>query len=417
MVPYAPTRIRTRPLHLIRALRAQGHDVTVATLWVDALERDALDELARDVNGLVAEHMPIARSLWNCLRTLPGSDPLQAHFSWSPRLAARLQQLVDTSRFDVVHVEHLRGVRYGLMLNRMLATRVGRPALVWDSVDCISHLFRRTSTESQMPRARLAARLELGRTERFEGSATTAFDRVLVTSDADRHELLQLTRAATSSPREPCVDVVPNGVDLDYFSPTDGPREPMTLVVTGKMSYHANATAAVWFVRQVMPAVWAVHPSARVWIVGKDPGREVQKLGQSWGGSLRQEHANGRAVKGDVLVTGTVPDVRPFLRRAALAIAPIQYGVGIQNKVLEAMACGTPVVATAEAVAGLRARPGTEVAAASSPTELAIRIIDLLNDPARRADLGRAGRRFIERDHDWRRICARLTDIYRHART
>ena len=383
---------------------------------MDALERDALDELARDVNGLVAERMPIARSLWNCLRTLPGSDPLQAHFSWSPRLAARLQQLVDQSSFDVVHVEHLRGVQYGLRLNRVLSTRVPRPALVWDSVDCISHLFRRTSTESGMPRARLAALLELGRTERFEGSATAAFDRVLVTSDADRHELLQLTRRAANAPTEPQVDVVPNGVDLDYFSPTGEPREPLTLVVTGKMSYHANATAAVWFVQQVLPEVWSAHPSVRVWIVGKDPGREVQKLGHRWNGDLRPANSNG-AARGDVLITGTVPDVRPFLRRATLAVAPIQYGVGIQNKVLEAMACGTPVVATAEAVGGLRARPGTDVAVASSPTELAKTVIDLLNDPARRADMGRAGRRFIERDHDWRRVGARLTDIYRHARS
>ena len=386
----------------------------MATLWADAIERDALDELAKDVNGLVAEHMPIARSLWNCLRTLPGGDPLQAHFSWNPRLASRLQHLVEESKFDVVHVEHLRGVQYGLMLNRVLAMRVWRPALVWDSVDCISHLFRRTSRESRMPRARLAARLELGRTERFEGSATTAFDRVLVTSAVDRHELLQLPRPATA-PREPRVDVVPNGVDLEYFLPTNDPREPLTLVVTGKMSYHANATAAVWFTRQVMPAVWAAHPSARLWIVGKDPGREVRKLGQWWDGDLSQTHLDGSAAR--VLITGTVPEVRPFLRRATLAIAPIQYGVGIQNKVLEAMACGTPVVATAEAVTGLCARPGRDVAVASSATELARAVVELLNDPARRADMGRAGRRFIECDHDWRRVGARLTDIYRHARS
>ena len=401
IVPYAPNRIRTRPLHLIKALGAEGHEMTVATLWTSDEERAEIDALGIAPSHMIAERQPLARSAWNCLRALAGTEPLQAHFSWSPRLAARLRQAVDDTPFDVVHVEHLRGVRYGLLLRRLVSDRPLRPAFVWDSVDSISLLFHRAAQESQVPLARMAARLELPRTRRYERRVGRRFDRVIVTSEADRSEFLRLTRPAGDGGAALRVDVVPNGVDLDYFSPAADVREPLTLVVTGKMSYHANVSAVRWLVDEVMPRVWSTLPAARLWIVGKDPPREVVKMGSP---------------DARVVVTGTVPDVRPFLRRAALAVAPIQYGVGIQNKVLEAMACATPVVATAEAVAGLRAQDGSEVVVATTPAEFALAIVTLLQDPAVRGRLGQAGRTFTERHHDWRQVGAAMTELYRHAR-
>ena len=415
VVPYAPTRIRTRPYHLLRALLSRGHEVTVATLWQSEEERDALDDLAKAGGRVAAERLPLGRSVWNCLRALSGTDPLQAHYSWSPRLAARLSQAVVETTFDVVHIEHLRGVRYGLALADTLSARAERPALVWDSVDCISALFRRAARESQTRRVRVAARLELARTERCESSVAARFDRVVVTSDDDRSELLQLSdrRSPTSPP--PRIDVLPNGVDLDYFSPGPEPREPLTLVITGKMSYHANATAVARFVEDVMPAIWAELPDTRLWVVGKDPTRELLKLGMPFDAASPNGGPSG-ARDPRVLLTGAVPDLRPFLRRATLAIAPIQYGVGIQNKVLEALACETPVVASHQAVAALEARSGMELAVASGPRELAGAVVALLKDPARRARLGQAGRAFVERRHDWGAIGSRLTTIYQHAR-
>jgi glycosyltransferase involved in cell wall biosynthesis len=168
------------------------------------------------------------------------------------------------------------------------------------------------------------------------------------------------------------------------------------------MSYHANATAVVRFVRDVMPAVWAELPETRLWVVGKDPGREVVELGASSG-------------EPRVVVTGTVEDVRPFLRKAALAVAPIQYGVGVQNKVLEALACGTPTVATRQAVSALEVRNGDELVVATGARELAGAIVALLRDPLRREHLGRTGRAFVERRHDWRSLAGQLTGIYRNA--
>lgn len=399
VVPYAPTRIRTRAYHLIRALAGSGVGLTVATVWSDETERATVDALAgvEGVREVMAERVSKVASLWNCLRAAPGPDPLQAHFSWNARLASRLADRVRAGGIDVVHVEHLRGVRYGLALaDQRSRSGAAAPALVWDAVDCITSLFRRTAARSQAWKARCAARLELPRTARFEAVAAGRFDRVVVTSADDGREL----QALPGGDRLPAghVGVLSNGVDLRREPADGGSREPGTIVVTGKMSYHANATAVLWLAREVMPRVWAQAPGVRLWIVGSRPPREVAAL------------AGPR-----VEVTGEVPDVGDYLSRASVAVAPIQYGVGVQNKVLEAMACGTPLVATSTAVGDLAADPGRDLVVADGAVEFARAIVSLLADDERRAALGRAGRVFVERHHGWPAMANRLTRIYQEA--
>jgi glycosyltransferase involved in cell wall biosynthesis len=422
IVPYVPDRIRTRPFHLIKALASEGHRVTLATLWSDREESAAAQRLAGHLESLLTERIRITRSIWNCVRALPSSRPIQASYCWSPKLARRIVPLVQTTHFDVIHIEHLRGVRYGLMVKETLERReIKRPLLVWDSVDCITQLFRQAAQESHAFRSRLTSRMELPRTARYEGWLVTRFGRVLVTSQTDRDELVKLAQnwgerqgVDSSASRANRVAVIPNGVDLDYFCPNGETREPATLVISGKMSYHANVTAVVRFVEEVMPRIWAERPETRLWIVGKDPSPEIQRLGVLWRDGSSAASKNG-SNKSKIQITGTVEDVRPFLRRATLAVAPIQYGAGIQNKVLEALACGTPVVATPQAVTALQARPGQDLILARDLQELARSVLSLLKSPEHRLQLGQSGRQFVERHHQWPTIARNLTKIYRDA--
>jgi sugar transferase (PEP-CTERM/EpsH1 system associated) len=403
VVPYAPTRIRTRPLHLIRALGARGHHVTLATLWSDAAERRALEALSSEVTGILTQPIGAMRSLWNCICAAPSGEPLQAHYSWSPSLSRLMGRSLGEQHFDVVHVEHLRGVRYGLsILDHLPRVTDHRIPVIWDSVDCISDLFRRAARRGPTAAVRWAARLELPRTERYEGTVTQRFDRVLTTSEADRQGLLALAdKAGTARPDlARRVVVIPNGVDLDHFMPPTGPREAATLVISGKMSYHANVAAVVAFADEVLPRIVRDRPETQLVIVGQDPAPVVRALAERPG----------------VTVTGTVADVRPFLQRATLAVAPIQYAVGVQNKVLEAMACATPVVATPAAVEALGVADGRELVVARDAEEMATRIVELLGQPDDRARIGTAGRRYVETHHDWRSIADRLSDLYRDAR-
>ena len=158
-----------------------------------------------------------------------------------------------------------------------------------------------------------------------------------MTSSEDRAALQELTARYGGADEVKLVEVLPNGVDLNYFAPQNLPRQGETIVFSGKMSYHANVASVLYLVHEIMPIVWRERPSVGLWVVGQSPTRAVQAL-------ARDER---------VKVTGFVPDLRPYLAQAAVAVSPIRYGVGIQNKVLEAMAMGTPVVTSPRACQAL----------------------------------------------------------------
>ncbi len=396
VVPNPPSLVRVRPYNLIRHLRARGHEVTIAAPWSDAAERadvERLREQGFDVETAFLSRPEIVRNL---LRALVGGLPLQATYAESAALRRALARRIAAAPPDLVHVEHLRGAAYGLALRQIpLATRL---PIVWDSVDCISYLFEQAAAYSRSLRSRLLTLFELARTRQYEGRLLFRFDRVLATSPIDKAALEALAALWAKPAPPPPVTVLPNGVDLDYFAPGEEPRQPATIIFTGKMSYHANATAALHLVNDIMPLVWEARPDAQVWIVGKDPTAPVQ--------ALARRHPQ-------VTVTGAVPDLRPYLRRAALAVAPLVYGAGIQNKVLEAMACATPVVASRRAVLSLQAVDGEHLLVADGPAQFAQQIMRLLSDADLRARLGQAGRHYVETHHAWEHIIDNLETIYR----
>jgi polysaccharide biosynthesis protein PslH len=416
IVPYTPNPIRVRPYEFVRALLRRGHAVTLATLWTSPTEQDDLDRLTQMGAHVLSEPMPAWQSARNSLAALPASTPLQAVYSWQPALFRTLRTLVQEQHFDAIHVEHLRGSRYGLELLDHLQSNPMRPPVVWDSVDCISHLFAQAAAQSRSTKSKLMTRFELPRTERYEARLIRTFDHTVVTSTIDRAALLELARqhgspdskaASGAAPDVAAkVDVVPNGVDLEHFS-FCGPeqRHPNRIVFSGKMSYHANVTAALHLVDEIMPLVWAQRPDAEVWLVGKDPAPELRALAEKQSGTTS-------AIGGRVFVTGEVPAMQDYIQSAAVAVAPLLYGAGIQNKVLEAMACGASVAASPQASQSLAAVPGQDFLLASAPTEFAAAILSVLASADLRAELGRAGRRFVEKNHSWDSAVAQLEGIY-----
>lgn len=390
VVPYVPNLVRVRPYNLIKHLAARGNQVTVLTVWSSAQEQADLAHLRQICHEVHAVSMPVWHSLVNSLLALPSRrKPLQSVYSWKPQLVAHLN---GQSPYDVVHVEHLRGSRYGLHLRHHTQLPV-----VWDSVDCITHLFRQAASQSKNVTGRLRSWLDLERTAWYEGWLLDKFHHVLVTSPVDREALLSLKHNG-SQPAP--ISVLGNGVDVDHFSPNPSvEREPATLVISGKMSYHANVTMTLHLVREIMPAVWQQRPEARLLIVGKDPTREIQVLAEN----------------PNITVTGTVASLPPYLQRATVAVAPITYGAGMQNKILEAMSCGTPVVTTPQAVTSLSLEPGRDLVVADTPESYAQAILDVLAQPQRQAELSRNGRCYVEQYHHWPNVAARLETIYREA--
>jgi len=396
IVPYVPNLIRARPYNLIRALIRRGHAVSVFTTYSGEPERTDAGRLAQMGARVTAWPAPRWRSAWNMISALPSDVPLQAAFSWLPQLAERAISEVVAGDFDIVHVEHLRGARYALHLK----DNSSPVPVIWDSVDCISYLFEQAAASSSSARWRMLASLDLARTRRYEALIRDRADRTLITSEIDRRALAALP--GRSSRRETAaqetIAVVPNGVDLDYFTPSGEERDASALVFSGKMSYHANVTAAQHLLTEIMPLVWSERPDAHLWIVGKDPAPVL--------------HRSAARHPGRVTITGSVPDIRPYLRRAALSVAPIVYGAGSQYKILEAMACATPVVAARRAIAALAATDRRELFVFDDAAEAAEQIVRLLSQPDLAARVGQAGLEYVERYHRWDAIAGRLEGIY-----
>ena len=185
------------------------------------------------------------------------------------------------------------------------------------------------------------------------------------------------------------VEAICNGVDADYFSAdpdraTTFSEAEIPIVFTGAMDYWPNIDAVIWFASEILPGLRQSLPKARFYIVGRSPTPEVLALADE-----------------NIVVTGTVPDVRPYLQHAGVVVAPLRVARGIQNKILEAMAMERPVVAMAECAAAVEADKSTELLTATSPTEFIETITRLIANPEQAVAIGKAARARVIEQYSW----------------
>jgi sugar transferase (PEP-CTERM/EpsH1 system associated) len=195
-------------------------------------------------------------------------------------------------------------------------------------------------------------------------------------------------------------DWFPNGVDAEFFSPTDGGFDPDTISFIGRMDYYPNQECMARFCREVWPLLKARRPAMKLSIVGADPTPAMRALGELPG----------------VTVTGSVPDVRPHVRASALMVAPLAIARGTQNKILEAMAMGVPVVTSPAAAGGVDAERDSHLLVADSADGIAQAILRIVENPAERERLAVAGRARMLSHHAWPRSMQRLDAIIENAR-
>jgi glycosyltransferase involved in cell wall biosynthesis len=387
VAPYVPSRIRVRPYEWVRALARQG--CRIHLIAVQPPEDQALGDLSVGEACDAVEIFPLRRmtTLLNAATALLSPMPVQAAYARHGAAERRIRTLLASGGIDVVHVEHLRGA--------LLVPSPCAVPTIYDGVDCITRLFEQTVRLAPGLAQRSMARLDVARTRRFEGALPSRFDRVLASSEAEAREFRSLAPAADPT----FVRALRNGVDLGVApgAPADDGR---TVLFAGKMSYHANEAAARRLAVDVMPRVWRRRPDARLVLAGKDPSPALQAL----------------ATPGRIEETGFVPDMAAVMATATVLAAPLVYAAGIQNKVLEAMARGVPVVTSVSACAALDAVVGRDVIAADSDAAFADHIVGLLEDRPARDAMGNAGRRYVEQHHNWDALARQLLDVYAEAR-
>ena len=268
-------------------------------------------------------------------------------------------------------------------------------ARVWiDLMDVDSQKWLDYSKSSGLPMSAIY-RLEGQRLRILEKLIAQQADRLLVVTDAERQLFHSFCESAP-------VQAVGNGVDLDYFIPAETRATPMSCAFVGVMDYRPNIDAVCWFAENVWPQVRRRYPESVFSIVGKSPTPEVRALSGCDG----------------IHVTGPVPDVRPWLAKAACIVVPLRIARGVQNKVLEAMACGRPIVCSPTPLQGLDVEHGQQLLAAETPSEWMHQLSTVFDNPTRAAELGKAARDWVARNHRWESCLEPLTELTtRHAKS
>lgn len=208
-------------------------------------------------------------------------------------------------------------------------------------------------------------------------------------------------REAVLGPDTPA-EVIPNGLDLQYWKRRTPDREPRSLVFTGVMDYAPNDDAAIYLINEILPLIKPEIPDVKIYIAGRDPTPAVQELG---------------ARHPEVIVTGFVDDMRDYLERATIFASPLRYASGMQNKLQEALAMEVPIVTTTVSAEGLQIDgKDAPLLVAAGAEQFAQKVIELLQDPDEQARLAAGGRQFAEDYFDWSHRTGQLEQMCQEAR-
>lgn len=379
-LPYPPSRGgKIRPFNIIKHLTASGHRVTVASIArsdAELSEGLGLAEYCADVLVEKVAAMPAAAKM---LLRVPTRIPSSMGYFHSGALKSRIRRATEERSYDLTFVHCSSAAQY--------VENIQLPHKVLDFGDMDSQKWLDYVRHRAFPRS-AAYWVEGKKLAATERRLAGLFDQCTCTTRQELETLNELCDHSSTA-------WFPNGVDHSYFSPSSEPYDRNQICFIGRMDYFPNIQSMLAFCEHAFPLIRRANPKARLVIVGASPARAIRRL----------DRVDG------VTVTGSVKDVRPFVRASALTLAPLMIARGTQNKILESMAMGVPVVASPLAARGVDAVPGEHLLTADCPREVAEAALSLMSDPRRRAALSAAGRARVQSHHDWARSMQKLDGI------
>jgi sugar transferase (PEP-CTERM/EpsH1 system associated) len=327
-----------------------------------------------------AVHAVLRRMAMGLVRGMPFIQALHRDVN----VGRQIRRLTSRNAYDIIHVEHSFMAPYLASVN---PNSDARTVLSMHNIESLR--FRRELPTTPWGPRRLALLTDHVLFGSWEEKSIRRFDGIVTVS------ALEEEWARTHAPGA-AIALVPNGVNIDYFSPAPPPRSPRTIIFTGLMNYPPNVDAVVWFCDVVLPLVARRHRDIRFLIVGDKPTQQVRALAQ----------------RPHVEVTGRVPDVRPYLADCAAVVVPVRSGAGTRLKILEALAMQRPVVSTTLGAEGLEVTHGLNILIGDSPEVMATHLCALVESSELGEQLGNAGRRLVERVYDWSSCLYNLNDLY-----
>ncbi|MCA9935306.1 MAG: glycosyltransferase [Ardenticatenaceae bacterium] len=370
---------RIRMFSILRYL-SHNHEVHLITNVLDAIPEGAVEALSPYLVTIEFVERPYTlwRSAWRLLQSILVRKPYILFKYYSESLSRRIEGVIAVTQPDCVLIESQYLVE--------CVQNIDIPVIV-DFHDIASQLYDRFATSPQFGLKKVHGYVQRGFIKRLERNLPPQVSACTVISNEDKH-LLQALSSADN------IFVVPNGVDLDYFNSNgnydDGAA--LDIIFLGSMDYYPNQDAVLFFSKEVLPLLWAEREEITFTIVGRNPMSVVLAL---------QEDPR-------ICVTGTVEDVRAYLRRATIVVIPLRMGAGTRIKALEAAAMGKPIVSTSIGLEGIEFHHQKHALIADSPSQLATACLYLLDNPQKQEELGANARMTVHTHYSWRKSVSQL---------
>lgn len=377
--PYPPYRGDKLKIYNLTRRLASKHNLYLVTFYESRDELNYLKEIQPFFKEIELVYLPKWRSVLNGIPALFSNVPLQMAYFKSAKMKRMVKFAVERYDIDVVHTQHLRMSQYTKSLDL---------PKVLDLPDAFSLYFKRRKETDRPFINRLIDAIEIGRLAKAE-KVITQYDKTLVCSVEDKAYLEKLHKTDN-------IDILLNGVDLDTFDVKEGHdyTHNHTVLFTGNMDYAPNVDGVQYFAKEMWPAIAAKYPNTKFVIAGQRPVDAVKKLA------------------GDgIEVTGFVPDIQEMYEQASVVIAPLRFGAGTQNKVLEAMAMGVPTVCTHIGFEGLQIQSGEGVIMAKEKNLFLEEVDLLLADAAKRKLVGEKGLEIARNRFSWDSIALNLEEL------
>ena len=373
---------RIRVFNLLKQIAAKS-DVTLLALETQPTDAEGVTELQQ--LGIQVHLVPNAPTLprvsfGTLVNAFRKRQPITVARYDLPVYRQKFRELVATENFDLVHYEMFHTAQFH--------TEVDLPSVLsQQNVD--SAIWRRLCGETANPFYKFAYWTQQLAFQRYERVLSPKFDAVTCTSDIDAAVFQRHCAADT-------IEIIPNGVDVTHYQPDFTSEAPAHLIYIGSMDWYPNEDAVAFFADEVLPGIQDKVPDVQFSIVGGNPSARVQKLAEREG----------------VVVTGRVPEIKPYFAEATVFIVPLRIGSGTRLKILEALAMGKAIVSTSVGAEGLDLKDGEEIFIADEPTTFADAVTRLLTDASLRRTVGENGRARVEQDYDWRSIGEKLHNLY-----
>lgn len=372
--------------NLTKYLSLRGHRIVLLSITSSRKK-----ETSRNIEGLRkwcdvrTVYKNTETNLWGLFLNLFFKIPYPISKYHTSKVKDAIRKILSNGRFDLVHIDSLHMAYYAEFIQREFKLPV-----VLREHNVQTTIMERYYRRQENPLIKLYAYLQWQKMHKYEAKICEIFDKCLMITEADKKRVKRMNPSVKTC-------IIPAGVDTSYFYPLKIKEELRSLVFVGDLSWLPNVDALLWFYARVWPRIKKAFLQVKFYVIGRRPPQKIRKL------SKKDQN---------IMVTGFVTDVRPYVAKCSVYIVPLRIGGGMRLKILEAMAMERPVVATSVGAEGIMATDRENIMIADSEANFAERVIELLKDANVRRRLAQGGKRLVEQEYRWESIVEGLEKEY-----